>query len=100
MPVRKVKKSTEVKEVVKGVPDTAEVVKASAPLKVDEPKRRVGLSKGMTINMGDYQSARVDLWMERVVPDNDRDVEKAIMEMSESIDGYLAEEIEDLRNSK
>lgn len=34
----------------------------------------VGLSKGCTINMGNYQSAKIDCWISRVCPDNEKDI--------------------------
>jgi hypothetical protein len=45
----------------------------------------VGLSMGVTLNVGDYQSARVDLYISRNVPDNDKSIDKAIGEISTKI---------------
>jgi hypothetical protein len=59
-------------------------------------ERRIGLSKGATINMGNYESARVDVWMERVVPDNDHDMKVALEEMSNVLNSELEEEVKKL----
>jgi hypothetical protein len=45
----------------------------------------VGLSMGVTLNVGDYQSARVDLFISRNVPDNEKSIDKAIDEISTKI---------------
>ena len=98
-----VKKVVKKEKAVKGVPDVAEVVKPAEGINTGEvtltavPQRRIGMSKGMTINMGDYQSARIDVWMERVVPDNDREVEKAYAEISKTLDEHLTDEVNELK---
>lgn len=59
-------------------------------------ERRVGMAKGVTLNMGNYQSARYDVWIERVIPDNDRDYAKAIIEMEKILDEAVKEEAKKL----
>lgn len=59
-------------------------------------ERRVGMSKGVTLNMGNYQSARYDVWMERVIPDTDRDYAKAVIEMEAVLDEAVKEEAKKL----
>ncbi|MMZ46496.1 hypothetical protein D1872_81130 [compost metagenome] len=50
----------------------------------------VGLGFGATINMGDYESARIDAFIIRNVPDNPTSIKKAMNE----IQTLLAKEIE------
>lgn len=52
----------------------------------------VGLSKGATINLGDYESARIDCWISTVVPDSE--VSEAISDISQEIDEILIAEAE------
>lgn len=90
------------KKTVKGVPDVVEVVKPTKDVISEgvvtlEAQRRIGMSKGMTVNMGDYQSARIDIWMEKLVPDNEREVEKGIAELSKCIDEHLTDEVNELK---
>ena len=39
--------------------------------------------------MGNYESARFDVWIERVVPDNDRDMDKAMIEMDKLLEDLV-----------
>lgn len=45
----------------------------------------VGLQLGATINMGDYNSARIDAFITRNVPDNDASISKAIDEIGRKL---------------
>lgn len=51
----------------------------------------VGLSKGITKNLGDFESARVDCWMSAVVPLEEGT--EALDEMSELIDSVIDDEL-------
>ena len=53
---------------------------------------RVGISKGATLNMGNYQSARIDYWQERVVDDNQAAINRAYAEMGEELDELISQE--------
>ena len=50
----------------------------------------VGIGKGITLNMGDYQSARIDVFIQRTVEDDNEVIQATILE----IDELLQEEIE------
>lgn|SRR3712207_2419047 len=50
----------------------------------------VGLTKGCKINMGNYQSAKIDVWISRVCKDED----KAIMDNLADISIMLDEQLE------
>lgn len=80
-------------EVKKGAPDT----KAIAVNPISEGKTRIGIAKGCTINMGSYESARVEVWMERVVDDDEHSINKAINDIGELLDDYIATEVSELK---
>ena len=60
----------------------------------------VGLSLGATINMGDYQSARVDCFIIRNVPDNDKTISKAYTDISRKLSDELSRQIEMLSDNE
>jgi hypothetical protein len=62
-----------------------------------EPTRRVGMSKAMTVNMGNFESAKIGVWIERVIPDTDRDEAATITEISSRLDEYLKVEVVELQ---
>lgn len=45
----------------------------------------VGLQLGATINMGEYNSARIDAFITRNVPDNDRSISQAIEQIGKKL---------------
>lgn len=45
----------------------------------------IGLSLGATLNVGDYQSARVDVFMIRNVPDTPEDIDQNYSEMGKRL---------------
>ena len=49
----------------------------------------VGLSLGCTLNMGDYQSARIDVFIQRNVPDTEEHIKDGIEEISEMLHSEL-----------
>lgn len=53
----------------------------------------VGFGKGITLNMGDYQSARLDLFIIRNVPDNEESIVEAVREIADRIDEELTKEV-------
>lgn len=77
MPLKR-KSKAEINDVAVNVtnPRTGEVVKSSgAPLephtKYNCPKGSVGMSIGVTKNMGDYESLRIDVWCTDKVAENE-----------------------------
>lgn len=91
VPVKKSKEPVENEVVVKGISDHV-VKQGSRNNTLVAGEVRVGISKGATLNLGNYQSARIDFWMERVVNDNEHDITKAYAEMGEELDTLLEEE--------
>lgn len=67
-------KAEENTQVTKGTSKEQEVIKKGVP---NDPSRKkdsvstVGVSIGLTLNMGDYESLRVDTWLTDTVKDNE-----------------------------
>lgn len=57
---------------------------------VPEGFATVGLQIGATINMGDFQSARIDVFMQRNVPDTHDEILEGYEEISEILHEELA----------
>lgn len=92
----KLMKKNPAKQPVKLAED--EIAESSAlPAELKVGTRRIGVSKGLTINLGNYESARISYWMERVIPDSDSECTKAIIEMSELVENALEEEARELK---
>lgn len=54
----------------------------------------VRITKSLTKNLGNYNSARIEYSMEKVVPDKEEAI--TIQELSNKIDAYLEDEFTDL----
>ena len=68
---------------------------------IQEGKSIVGLSKGLTINLQNYESARVNCWISKVTNDDEVSVMDTLVQISEMIDEQLqfeVDEIEEMRN--
>lgn len=59
----------------------------------------VGFSKGYTINLGNYESARINCWVSKKVKDDERLVLDTMAEISSLIDEQLEYELDELNNS-
>lgn len=93
--------------------DPEEVIKEGTPLDHEEKHQakeegkiettnvkrvqRVGMSKGCTINMGDYQSFRVDCWVVDEVQ-SEESIEEAYDRLSEVIDKQIDLEVEKMND--
>lgn len=55
----------------------------------------VGLAKGLTKNMGNYQTLRVDCWITKSIPSDstNEDIQEALDELSREIDSRLEIEV-------
>lgn len=56
----------------------------------------IGMTKGVTINMGDYESARIDVMITRNVNDSDADIVAGIKDISTLLSDCLSDEISEL----
>lgn len=52
-------------------------------------KALIGLSLGVTLNMGDFESARVDVFIQRNVDDDDESIQEGLADISELIHDEL-----------
>lgn len=72
-----------------GVPNDHSVKHLSAPI--------VGVSIGTTLNMGDYQSLRVDVWLTDTV-DRGESFENAYQRVSSTVGDVLSKLVEEYRD--
>lgn len=61
------------------------------------PQTIVGLSKGVTVNMGDYQSLRVDCWLTTPLKEG-QTLQQAYDEIAELIEERISIEVERATN--
>lgn len=55
---------------------------------------KVGISKSVTKNMGNYESAKVEYWLEKECEESEQ--ERVTQELSVAVDDYLQSELNDL----
>lgn len=65
-----------------------------------EGTAKVGLVKGVTINLGNYQSARIDCSIVRIVKDDDREIMDELANISSMIDEQIEFETEQLEEEQ
>lgn len=105
MPIKILKKVAEknVKVVTKKGSEPEKVVKEGMPLdhalKHDplDLKEKIGMSKGVTVNLGDYQSVRVDCWL-TTSQENGENIQQTYNRISEIITDRIALEVTQVRN--
>lgn len=68
--------------------------------KIKAGEIRIGLSKQASIKVAEFQYNKIGFWMERVVPDNDKDINMNMLDMSERIDDFIEQEVNDFYESK
>jgi hypothetical protein len=62
-----------------------------------EGKAIVGLSKGLTINLGNYESARINCWISRTAKDDETEIMNNMAEISTMLDEQLEFEVDELK---
>ena len=67
---------------------------------IQEGKSIVGLSKGLTINLQNYESARIDCWISKVTNDDEVSVMDTLVQISEMIDEQLQYEVDEIEEMK
>lgn len=67
---------------------------------IQEGKAIVGLSKGLTINLQNYESARINCWISRVSDDDEVSVMDALVQISEMLDEQLQYEVDGIEEMK
>lgn len=58
---------------------------------------KIGMSKGYTINCGNFNSAKIEYWEERDIDVADRD--KELAKMAKDIDKVIEDEVLELQKS-
>ena len=87
-----------VKETVQKKGTFIEDVETENPVsQLPEGKAIVGLSKGYTINLGGYESARINCWISRTSADNEIAIMNNMAEISNLLDEQLEFEISELK---
>lgn len=61
--------------------------------------RVVGVSKGVTLNMGDYESMRIDVWASDFIKDNET-ISQAETRIAREIDALLEKECNKIPDRK
>lgn len=61
------------------------------------PQRKIGMSKQVTVNMGNYNSFKVGIWQERYCEDTEEAANKVLAEMSEEIGELIQAEVDEVR---
>jgi hypothetical protein len=84
------------KLVKKQAPDSLDINGTRGGSTIQMGQCRIGIAKGATINVGNFQSARNDVWMEKVTEDNEHDINSAVVEIAELLDEILQEESDKL----
>lgn len=88
--------------VSKKVNGSTEVVKAGVPLDhtnkkvIDYTGTKFGMSKGGTFNMDNYESCRIDVWLNSEVQEGET-LEEALMRVEEVLDLKLAHTLKKYR---
>lgn len=65
-----------------------------------EGRAMAGLSKGMTINLGNYESARINCWITRTCKDDDKAIMDNLAEISNMLDEQIQFEVEELEETR
>lgn len=55
---------------------------------------KVGISKSVTKNMGNYESAKIEYWLEKECEESEQ--ERVTQELSVAVDDYLQSELNEL----
>ena len=55
---------------------------------------KVGICKSVTKNMGNYESAKIEYWLEKEC--EEREQERVTQELSVAVDDYLQSELNEL----
>lgn len=64
-----------------------------------EGKALVGLSKGVTVNLGNYESARINCWITKLSNENDNDIMNTFVELSNMLDEQIQFEVDELKSN-
>lgn len=68
--------------------------------KANEDLATVGLSKGITVNLGNYESARISCWISKPCKNDDKVMMDTMAEISTLLDEQLEFEVNELEEMK
>lgn len=81
----------------KGAEQSDDDNSATSTLGLQVGKTSVGISKGYTVNLGNYESARISCWMTRICDDNEVAIMDTLGEISQLIDEQIEFETAELK---
>lgn len=97
--VDKLNKTTGKKEITMEKGNMAEVNDRTLPQSMlPLNKSLVGISKGLTLNLGSYQSARIDCWMLDMCDSDDKAKMDKLAEMSQMLDEQIEYECSEVKH--
>ena len=67
---------------------------------IQEGKAIVGLSKGLTINLQNYESARINCWISKVTNDDEVSIMDTLVQISGMIDEQLQFEVDEIMDGR
>lgn len=67
---------------------------------IQEGKSIVGLSKGLTINLGNFESARINCWISRVSNDDETEIMDNLVQISDMLDEQIQYEVDELTDGR
>lgn len=63
-------------------------------------QRKIGIQKGIVVNMGNYESFRITIWQERYCDDTKEASNKVLAEISDELDELLEAEVDAVKGAK
>ena len=85
------------KEIIKEKGTLLETLDKTQPMNsLEAGKAIVGLAKGITKNLGNFESARIDCWMVKTCDDDEKNCMDTLAEISNSLLEHLEFEVESL----
>lgn len=67
---------------------------------IQEGKAIVGLSKGVTVNLGNYESARINCWISRVSNDEETAIMDNLVQISDMLDEQIQYEVDEIMDGR
>ena len=81
----------------KGAEQSEDNTQSSSVIGLPVGKTSVGISKGYTVNLGNYESDRISCWMTKICDDNEIAIMDTLGEISQLIDEQIEFETAELK---
>ena len=65
---------------------------------ISKGEQKIGMSKGMTIPTEPYANVKITVWVERIIPEGEKERSKNLQELSEYLDDWLIVESKELKS--